>query len=312
MKIAVVTSLLNAEDVLETFIEYHKRIGVDHIFLFFDDPNDQCFNRVSNLTSVTSFQNGMQLRKRWESTKAFDQFHPFIQREVMARQILNMEVAVQECLEKGIDWILHIDIDELFYSPSKTVHEHFEEMTKLGFENIQYLNHEAIPETLEIKNYFSEVTLFKRNLETIKNHTARIKDNRLTDTGDKYFLFYTNGKSAAKISKDLFPKGIREFHTTGDIKIVTDPCILHYPCCGISHFRRKYKTLKDFGDKWFGKDEIQELIPMHIASRNIIKDNDDVGIEKFYKEHFIDKPLSHLDDFLEKNIYFRINPNQTV
>ncbi len=46
-------------------------------------------------------------------------------REVMARQVLNAGVAVQMCLERGIDWLLHIDHDELFVSGHDSVQEHF-------------------------------------------------------------------------------------------------------------------------------------------------------------------------------------------
>lgn len=306
MRTAIVTTLTNAEDVIDTFLDYHLKLGFDQIFLFFDNPNDELFEKLANTDSICLFKNDNILRERWEETKAFDQFHPFIAKEVMARQILNMEIAIQECLNKGIQWLLHIDIDELFYSPKQSIVEHFNAMEKKGIHNIQYLNHEAIPETIAIGDYFKEVSLFKRNAKTINYQNEIIEQNIIKSTGDKYFLFYGNGKSACRIKNGTYPKGIREFENGSEQTIIHDPSILHYPCCGITHFYKKYQTLKKFSDKWFGIDDIRSLIPTHIEARDIFTTNNAELIKKFYEDNFIRKPLMHYDEFLRKNIYFRV------
>eukprot|EP01126_Amoeba_proteus_P008286 TRINITY_DN1305_c0_g1_i11.p1 TRINITY_DN1305_c0_g1~~TRINITY_DN1305_c0_g1_i11.p1 ORF type:complete len:159 (+),score=27.32 TRINITY_DN1305_c0_g1_i11:474-950(+) len=40
---------------------------------------------------------------------------PYLHQEVQARQQLHAEIALRKCLTIGIDWLLHIDVDELFY-----------------------------------------------------------------------------------------------------------------------------------------------------------------------------------------------------
>ena len=75
--------------------------------------------------------------------------------------MVNAEDAVARAKEAGVDWILHLDIDELFFaggfSPdseggaelSPSIHFHFYELSQADFTTSVYLNYEAVPTAVE-------------------------------------------------------------------------------------------------------------------------------------------------------------------
>jgi len=64
---------------------------------------------------------------------------------VQARQQLNVCIALQLALKDGLQWILHIDIDELFYvTPPTTLKDHFAWLMANGIGQITYLNYEVL------------------------------------------------------------------------------------------------------------------------------------------------------------------------
>ena len=111
-KIAIVTTLRDAGLVLDSFIQYHLAIGFDHLFLFFDEPNDPSLDRARQYEAVTAIENDDSLRRQWEASRLFaldSGLRRFVDKEVMGRQELNAGLAVQMAVEKKIDWLLHID-----------------------------------------------------------------------------------------------------------------------------------------------------------------------------------------------------------
>lgn len=304
----IVTTLRNAEQVLDTFINYHLDIGFKHLFLFLDDPNEVIIENNFPKEKVTYIKNDDYLKKLWKETKMYEQLSSFILSEVMARQILNTEVAIKMALEDDYDWILHIDVDELFMLEGyENVCEHFKDLEKNKYEVVQYFNHEGVPEKYEIGNYFKEVTLFKRNIQVL---TASQKEVLLQTVGSfqAHFRFYKNGKAAAKLHNNLVPVGVHSFLGQTTLHLDTLTCILHYPCCGFQHFVRKYKSLGAFNDKWFKQDEISRKLPAHFFSRNIIQTNDMELVNRFYSAVFMQQGNGQIEYLLQNEIYFRAHP----
>lgn len=61
----------------------------------------------------------------YKSCSRFSVLRSYVNDEVQARQQLNAELAMTICEERNYDWLVHIDIDELFYISTKSVKEHF-------------------------------------------------------------------------------------------------------------------------------------------------------------------------------------------
>ncbi|MDN5217507.1 glycosyltransferase family 2 protein [Fulvivirgaceae bacterium BMA12] len=305
-KVAIVTTLINAGPVLEYFINYHLRIGFNHLFLFFDDPNDSAIRIARQYDAVTVICKDEKLLRRWRKTRLYQRnsaYHKFVHTEVMARQLLNVEIAVQMALKKNISWLLHIDVDELFYSPHMSVQEHF--LSLSGKRSVTYLNHEAVPEAIEIQNYFSEVSLFKKNTSVLDlSQIAFINKQVAFNFGAKYFLYYSAGKSAAQVNENLFPVSVHAFYDDFE-HISTDPVILHYPVCGFKHFWDKYRTLGDFSDKWFDEISIGNNVPFHLQARNEIYKNDQQSALSFYRKYIMLDNEEFIAECISKKLFFR-------
>lgn len=299
---AIVTTLVNSEKVIESFVNYHIQIGFKRIFLFFDDPLDTSIDKVKYLGAVTVIRNDDTLKARWLKTSQFLLFESkmeLIDGEVMARQMLNMEVGCQMAREEGINWILHIDVDELFYSPHQSVSEHFADLTKRDIAYCQYMNYEGIPEKVLMEDFFKEVTLFRKNMSDFSllqhiRYRARWQG--------RFFHYYQNGKMAAKICKIVGP-GIHSFALDRSVKMnlwttiqmtshkfgswlgiggpLKKPVILHYPVCGFEHFWNKYITLGDFDGKWFGR---YDVLPFHKAASCAVAQMDVEQARDFYEK----------------------------
>ncbi len=86
-RVAIVTTLRNAEPVLNSFITYHLAIGFDHLILFFDDPDDASIPVAAGRSNVTVTVNDAGLRRRWEQAGCNERttaLCTFANREVMA------------------------------------------------------------------------------------------------------------------------------------------------------------------------------------------------------------------------------------
>jgi hypothetical protein len=279
---AIVTTVRNAGQVIDSFIAYHRAIGFAQLFIFFDDPADPDLARVSAMPGVTAIAHDAALHHAWTKLPGYAEQAPFLAREVMARQVLNAGLAMELAREHGIDWLLHIDSDELFLSPSETVPEHFEALQLGPADTITYRNYEALPETSDIGDWFREVELFKVPPELFRGTVTRegiALLRSVTQLNPSFFHFYGIGKSAVRLaSKGMEPKGVHHFWRPDGSAIPAESSsqfILHYACCGFENFWNKYVTLGRFSDRWWDQYDIKALIgPLHLAARDVVATGD--------------------------------------
>ena len=315
MRAGLVTTLRGAAPVLDSFIRYHLALGFAHLYLFFDDSDDPgvALARRFGDDKVTITVRGAQLDAEWRQCVQFGYFAPHLESEVMSRQCLNVEVAVQWALAGGHDWLLHIDADELFYCPGQDAGAHFARLDAQHIERAVYPNLEALSETLDTGDSFREVTLFKANRNTLPegrfNATQAALAARFPQFPPTFFLFYSNGKSAARVRPGLVPDGVHRFRAgsyprggqptppapgAAAERVIGDCRILHYACCGFGSFHDKYRMLGAFTDRWFGHVDIRQSIgEFHLRARDAIAAGDDNAARQFYREHaMLDDPAA--------------------
>lgn len=340
----IVTTLINAGAVLDSFITYHLSIGFEHIFLFFDDPNDPSIEQARKYSNVTITVNDDELKKRWKSSKLYAADKLMARRArispITERQSLNVEIALELAREKGLDWLLHIDIDELFYAPGRQVGEYFQALSDRGIRYVRYLNYEGIPEKPDIDNFFSEVTLFKKHPRSFGDQNREQKRALIREVfADRYYLFYMLGKSAAKVADGVLPEGVHGFMLPDEQKfsallmgllinnpltrrayknklfakfidyitnrhgrlLSLDPVVLHYPCCGFEHFWNKYIAMGRFPDP----PGITTL-PFHSLSRDVVQEGDREKARSFYIENAVISDQAAIDRLIEGDICCRI------
>ncbi|MEO8132654.1 MAG: glycosyltransferase family 2 protein [Betaproteobacteria bacterium] len=300
---AIVTTLRGSAPVLDSFIRYHLALGFEHLYLFFDDPGDPAIAiaRGFDAARVSIVPRDRALAAEWRHCVQFAYFSPHLAHEVMARQCLNVEVAVQLALAAGYDWLLHIDADELFYCPGQDAGTHFARLAAGGIERVVYPNLEALSETVEVGDCFREVTLFKSNRNTFPEGQFNATQARLAASfaqfPENFFLFYSNGKAAAFLRRGVVPDGVHRFSAKSyprpgqgapspaqRERVIADCWILHYACCGFANFMDKYRVLGLFSDRWFGRVDIRGSIgDFHLGARDVVASGDPGRALAYYR-----------------------------
>jgi hypothetical protein len=282
----IVTTLRAPGPSVESFVRYHRRIGFDHIFLFFDDPLDPDRERVRGIDGVTAIPCDEQLRAEQRHLKKYSVMSRFMEKEVMARQILNVESAINRARDLGMKWILHIDVDEAFYSPSRSVAEHFADLERRGLNAATFLNLEAVPERFDIEDCFREVTLFKVNPYRLS--APAIKASAWSRMG--FFMGYQRGKAAARLESDLCVEDVHRFRfAQRETRSATfwQPAILHYFDCGAAQFQRKYELLANSPEVHWGVNRKHWL---ELTARRFLSQGPEAMRELYRVTVMLDEP----------------------
>ena len=127
---------------------------------------------------------------------------PHCQDEVMARQLIDAWHAMSVLApEYGLDWLIHIDSDELFDPGAGTpAGVLFWRMSVAGARCSTFQNWEAVPEVDGSSNPFATHTLFKKPIASLpKDASTTFWEQRHGSTYQSYFLFYDNGKAACRV-----------------------------------------------------------------------------------------------------------------
>lgn len=290
---AIVTTLRRAGPLLDGFIAWHQAIGFGRLYLVFDDPDDPDLRRVADHPAVCVLPADAALRRAWTQTALFADMGASIDQEVMARQVLNAAVVMERARRDGHDWLLHIDIDELFLPPAGSARAYFDALASQPLDVVRFPNLEAVPEADACPDPVAEVTLFKVPVERMRAIVQR--EPALADAlrasprfGAGFFNLYSNGKSAVRLSAPgLRPEGVHAFDRPGGgarAATATDAVILHYACCGLDAFVDKYRLLGAFPDRWWNRYDIAAAIgPFHLQARDVVATGSEAQIADFYR-----------------------------
>ncbi|ETW06794.1 hypothetical protein H310_02947 [Aphanomyces invadans] len=326
-------------DVLSSFLLYHLSVGFKRICVFLDTPGTTSEEVLSRLHSaLKQHRQAIDIVEKsssyaiYPTCSLYAALQPSISDEVHARQQLNCELAMTSCLtwneiartdasRTPLEWLVHLDLDELLYYPSNHdddrndgLHMFFASASP-SIHQFTFVNHEAIPTTANVSNYFVEVSHFKVNhLVAPFTSAAQACMNRWRDrtTHRQYMLAYDNGKSAVRIRRGVLPSSVhswqphpslatvtnfpdpRRMNMATTISHTTSPWILHYPSCGYDWFKEKYRTLGRFPDAWFqGKLPIQPCF--HTTARDVwatcVETHDEKAMRTLYHEQvMLDDP----------------------
>lgn len=317
---AIVTTLRDAAATLGSFVAYHRAIGFEHFFLFFDDPADPMLAWARAQPDITAIARDDDLQQIWQGLALWGEAAAHIDREVMARQLLNVEHAISLARAKGLDWLLHIDADELFYAPDSDVAAHFAALATTPADVASYANFEAVPEAEDTGDFFRTVTLFKMPRPAAPSPTAQALIVRAGQRVDAYFHFYGNGKSAVRLAAPgMLPPNVHSFTRQGGCNVawMHGPFILHYPCASFAAFRQKYDTLGRFSDKWWGVIDIAEAVgSFHLEARDAVMDaiasGDAEHARRFYRERMIIADGNLIAEMMQQGLLQRIEAPQKL
>ncbi|XP_068640194.1 glycosyltransferase-like At2g41451 [Aristolochia californica] len=240
-KICITTSTSAGLEQILPWIYYHKVLGVGTFFLFVEGQA-----ATSNVSAVLQAIPGVnvifrtkeleekQAKSRiWNETWLASFFFKPCNYELFVKQSLNMEMAIVMARDAGMDWIIHLDTDELLHPAGAREYSLRQLLSDIpsNVDLVIFPNYESSVERDDIKDPFSEVSMFKKNYDHLLKETYFGLYKEATHGNPNYFLTYGNGKSAARIQDHLRPNGAHRWHnymkTPNEIKL-DEAAVLHY------------------------------------------------------------------------------------
>ncbi|TVU31481.1 hypothetical protein EJB05_23168 [Eragrostis curvula] len=240
-KICVQTSTSAGLEQILPWLFYHKVIGVSQFLLFVEGKaaKPHVAGVLESIPGVkvvyrTKELEEQQARSRiWNETWLAGFFYKPCNYELFVKQSLNMEMAIVMARDAGMDWIIHLDTDELLYpggAAEYSVRRLLGEVPR-DVDMVIFPNYESSVERDNIKDPFSEVSMFKKNYDHLPKDTYFGMYKEATRGNPNYFLTYGNGKSAARIQDNLRPNGAHRWHnyakSPNEIKL-EEAAVLHY------------------------------------------------------------------------------------
>jgi len=234
-KVAIVMLSRHPPD-LKTWIKYHaSHIGVDHIFIKLEDsPGVSAIleqlseEERTKVTLLGASNQAASLIGMGEDTRPEDDYT-----SLQARQMVAMASAKRSSEAMGIDWLIHIDDDELLYTQNRKIGELLAAMPA-GSDQAYLPNVEAVYDSADVKSCFMQ--------------TKQVNLNRYT------FESYANGKSAVRVArKDAHPAGPHQWRDAANRELESthmdqEPfgspiLVVHYESCPFARWEDKFWEL---------------------------------------------------------------------
>lgn len=293
--LAIVCTVRDPSPSFLTWIEHHRQL-VDRLYIYLDSPSEAAVTAIPTGPAICTFAGTACSHFSGPSG-------------VMQRQCQNVLDALMQCANDGIDWLIHIDSDEMIFSPTSNLKSYFSRVDP-AVSCIRFINHEVVS-AYAAENPFKELNVFKKN---------QFFNTVLGVSGGEekvYFLGYTIGKSAVRVNQCVGPSGPHDFEVSGGQTIREEEiCILHYLSATYKEWLKKFSELGDFQPFWF--DDAQR--PMHrsflVESRNIFLESLRLGdwnrARDFYLSHLLSasdiKRLLEKGDLLFVDLFLKNTP----
>lgn len=316
-KICITTSTSAGLDQILPWIFYHKVIGVMTFFLFVEGKAASPYvsKVLESVSGVQVIYRTRELEEQqgnsriWNETWLASFFYKPCNYELFVKQSLNMEMAIVMARDADMDWIIHLDTDELIHPAGAREYSLRQLLSEVdgNVDMVVFPNYESSVERDDIKEPFSEVSMFKRNYDHLPKETYFGFYKEATRGNPNYFLTYGNGKSAARIQHHLRPNGAHRWHnymkTPKEIKL-EEAAVLHYTYAKFSDLASRRnrcgcKPTKEDVKKCF-------MLEFDRAAFIIASTTTEEEMRQWYREHIVwtDKNLKL--KLLRKGILTRI------
>ncbi|CAH8385398.1 unnamed protein product [Eruca vesicaria subsp. sativa] len=240
-RICITTSTSAGLEQTLPWIFYHKVIGVSTFYLFVEgtaaSPNVsrvlKTIPGVKVIYRTRELEEEQDKSRIWNETWLQKFFYKPCNYELFVKQNLNMEMAITMARDDGMDWILHLDTDELVH-PSGASEYSLKTLFRDVPEDVDaviFPNYESSVERDDIKAPFTEVSMFKKNYEHVPRDVYYGNYKEAAHGNNNYFLTYGNGKSAARIQDHLRPNGAHRWYNykkNPNFIFLDEAVVLHY------------------------------------------------------------------------------------
>lgn len=226
----------------DTWLDYHLSLGVNYIFLRVEQTPElkKLIDKYPNIFAEFVENTDYSLSQ-------------------MQRQSKFIESVKDLMIDLGINWILHIDSDEIFCSNDLSIFEEIDNKINV----LHFKNYEAVYKSDNLSNPFLQTNKFK-----VMNK-----------------LSYGNGKSAARVSKSLKPLNCHYFEGK-EIEILPKKAvILHFESPTFEFWYEKFKNKKWIGSVNLAKNSLEKVpFEFYKESIMIIKSGDIEKSREYYNK----------------------------
>ncbi|XP_044478349.1 glycosyltransferase-like At2g41451 [Mangifera indica] len=240
-KICITSSTSAGLEQTLPWIFYHKAIGVSNFFLFVEGmaASANVSKVLESIPGVKVIFRTKELEEQQAKSRIWNEswlasfFYKPCNYELFVKQSLNMEMAIVMARETGMDWIFHLDTDELIHPAGAREYSLRQLLLDIPehIDMVVFPNYESSVERDDIKEPFSEVSMFKKNYDHLPKDVYFGNYKDATRGNPNYFLTYGNGKSGARIQDHLRPNGAHRWHNymknPSEIKL-DEAAVLHY------------------------------------------------------------------------------------
>jgi hypothetical protein len=259
--LAICTTVRGLDHNFLDWLNHFSRIGIEKFYVFLDAPDEDSQFLDSLPLSLKSkieiIAHDLKLKVKYLDNPDFYQFKDVIDNLVEARQVLNVNIALEKSLIDGINWLIHLDADELIGFPSAD--DYLKDYLLNLPEHVDsyvFPTMEAVPRSLEIKNCFREITHFKVSTYLLSFHKLDQLMHGWRERNNKFPLFnaHVHGKAAFRVSKfkeHFTPYSVHEFvpyrWSSGVMVSQTweQPFLYHFPFSGLSMLRKRFTGINN-------------------------------------------------------------------
>ncbi|PWA92792.1 glycosyltransferase family 92 [Artemisia annua] len=270
---------------------------------------------VKLIHRTKEFEEQQAKSRIWNETWLSGFFYKPCNYELFVKQSLNMEIAIVMAKEAQMDWILHLDTDELIHPAG--AHEY--SVRQLSSEVPEHVdvvvfpNYESGVERDDIHDPFSEISLFKKNFDHLTKETYFGTYKESTRGNPNYFLTYGNGKSAARVQQHLRPNGAHRWHNymKAPIEVKFDEAaVLHYTYT-------KFSDLTSRRDRCGCKPTKEEvkrcfMLEFDRAAFIIASTATEEEMLNWYREHVVWTDKDLIKKLMRKGILTRIHAPMVI
>lgn len=210
------------------FVYYHLNVGVDQIIIFFDDPNDKAADYLQDFERVTCVRCDDFYWKQNGGTKS-----PAIE----DRQVINNNNGLVMARDRGFQWAIFIDNDELVYTDSSLK----DILSRINGDVIRFKIYEAVSEKEHYDSLF-DTALFKTSARSIQIKAAMLLGCKRAFFEGRYFRGHMDSKVAVRVNADIIKMYIHgpQLSEKGIVERKTNKIkLLHYDCVGIDAWKSK-------------------------------------------------------------------------
>ncbi|KAK9698436.1 hypothetical protein RND81_08G104200 [Saponaria officinalis] len=240
-KIAICTTTSASLDQILPWMFYHKVIGVTMFYLFVEGKaaSPEVTSVLDAIPGVKVIYRTKELEQQQATSQIWNEpwmaifFDKPCSYKLFLKQSLNMEMAVVMARNDGVDWILHLDTDELVHPAGAREYSLRQLLLDIpsNVDIVVFPNYESSVERDDVQDPFSEVSMFKKNSNRLPKDTYTAFFKEATRGNPTYFMTYSNGKSIARMHDHLRPNGAHKWYndmkTPNDIKF-EEAAVLHY------------------------------------------------------------------------------------